>query len=645
MLLFVFPHSNPNAVLRLDMELHNGGSKGRSPRGNAYSTDADGPGPMREPLYTSVRSDETNMLVLPVSMYQDWFEAILENHGDAVRERLEESDSQERQRLLNGFFDYQENELCNIFSYLNHCRFRVSRPLTLAVMYGSGDVSRVLIQNGADPSLSDNEGESLLHSLVTYSNLCHTRESRMASSYMDFIENFSPEEKKELLHAENSDGLRPLEYAAKLGCTQMVRAIMETPDVYLARQDRKGMVLYQWYDVTEYMTSQGSEDRRGKTPVGFLALMTEATMRRTGTVDLFQWIPFKQWKHVHFAPNKPFILAWLLFRIIPVLMYIILLADEGLIRKAGGRTEEGRYRNAENTTAAINASGSFVYCTGVVLYRSDRNLSLWLTFFVGGFGLVTVVFDVVELLVINVRRAPRYFCHQHCFVVHTAVQSMMFRIGQFLQGGLFIVIGVTTHLTDFEDFTENFGAKLNLALMIMTTISMHFFLQLAPVLGRYVITLEWMLRDLLHFGIIYLLWVVPFSYYFMVFFNLNSVDRCVEAFSGFWRSLYSTFTIMLNMVNLSEFKVRDQILLDLMHIAYVFMIAILLINFLIALMATSATRVALCSNLVVKLEKLYIALLLEYRLRWFLPGYYDRQRRRYMVVEDGRYYLTNITYT
>ena len=610
--------------------------------GNAYR-DADGPEYMFE-LLTTIPSGARNMLILPVSLYQDWFEAILENKSEVVRDRLERSDPHERQRLLNGYFDYQENELCNMFSYLNHCRFRVSRPLTLAVMYGSGDVSRVLIQNGADPSLSDNEGESLLHSLITYGNLCHERESRMASSYMDFIRNFSPEEKKELLHAENSDGLRPLEYAAKLGCAQMVRAFMETPDVYLVREDRKGMLLYQWYDVTEYMTSHVSADRRGKTPVGFLALMTEETMGRTGTVDLFQWMPFKQWKHVHYAANKPFILAWLLFRVIPILLYITQLADEDLLRKAGGRTESERYHSVAvaNMTAVTNAS--FVYCPGVVFYSSGRNTNLWMTSVIGCFGLLIVVFDVVELLLINVRRVPRYFCRQHCLVVHTAVQSMMFRIGQFIQGVMYVLIGIAAQMSDLDDFNKHFGTKLNLAMMILTTISMHFFLQLVPVLGRYVITLEWMLRDLLHFGIIYLLWVLPFSYYFMVFYNLNSIDRCVEAFSGFWRSLYSTFTIMLNMVDLAEYRVRDQIMLDLMHIAYVFMIAILLINFLIALMSTSATRVALCSQLVVKLEKLYIAMLLEYRLQWLLPGYYDRQRRRYMVVEGGRYYLTNITY-
>ncbi len=442
------------------------------------------------------------MLVLPVSVYQNWFEAILENKVEVVRERLEQSEPGERQRLLNGYFDYQDNELCNMFSYLNAWHFRVSRPLTLAVMYGSGDVSRVLIQKGADPSLSDNDGESLLHSLVTYSQLCHhTQESRMASSYMDFIRNFSPEEKKDLLYAENSDGLRPLEYAAKLGCTQMVRAFMETPDVYLVREDKKGMLLYQWYDVTEYMTSA---DRRGKTPVGFLALMTEPTMGRTGTLDLFQWMPFKQWKHVHYAANKPFILVWVMFRLIPILLYIAQLADEGLIRKAGGRTERELHH--------IVTNASFVYCPGVVFYSSGRNANLWMACVIGCFGLLIVVFDVVELLLINFRRVPRYFCRRHCLVVHTAVQSIMFRIGQFVQGVLYVLVGVAAQMSDLDNFNKYVGTKLNLAMMILTTINIHFFLQLVPVLGRYVITLEWMLRDLLHFGIIYLLWVLPFSY-------------------------------------------------------------------------------------------------------------------------------------
>ncbi len=153
-----------------------------------------------------------------------------------------------------------------------------------------------------------------------------------------------------------------------------------------------------------------------------------------------------------------------------------------------------------------------------------------------------------------------------------------------------------------------------------------------------------MLRDLLNFSFLYLLWVTPFSLYFLVFFNTNSKFDCVSEFSNIGEAFYSTFRMMLNMLDLHLYEVHTPQVLDLVHMIYVFTVAILLINFLIAVMSTSAARIAMSDKVIVDLEKTYVSLIVEYRIGWLMKSLLNKCKGRTMVISNSRYYLLNIEY-
>ena len=69
------------------------------------------------------------------------------------------------------------------------------------------------------------------------------------------------------------------------------------------------------------------------------------------------------------------------------------------------------------------------------------------------------------------------------------------------------------------------------------------------------------------------------------------------------------------------------------------MVPILLVNFLIALMSNSVSDVAENRYLIMTLQRLSAALLVESRLEKIIPSIYQFQQRGRYVVQDGKVYV------
>ena len=95
---------------------------------------------------------------------------------------------------------------------------------------------------------------------------------------------------------------------------------------------------------------------------------------------------------------------------------------------------------------------------------------------------------------------------------------------------------------------------------------------------------------------------------------------------------------MLNLVNLSKYENAD---LAILHVAYVIVVTILLINFLIALMSNSVAEVAENRSFVMLLQRLSAALLVERRVvaMKFLNRLIKWQQSHYFVRQNGRVYI------
>ena len=122
--------------------------------------------------------------------------------------------------------------------------------------------------------------------------------------------------------------------------------------------------------------------------------------------------------------------------------------------------------------------------------------------------------------------------------------------------------------------------------------SLLFFAQLMPVVGVYVMATQRMLHSLTRFGLIILIFVLPFGFIFPKFISRNHDGTCPEEFDSTISSFYTSFTIILNMVDFRSFDAPSKESLWLIHVFYITFVAVLLLNFLIAILSDSFQYIA-----------------------------------------------------
>ena len=132
-----------------------------------------------------------------------------------------------------------------------------------------------------------------------------------------------------------------------------------------------------------------------------------------------------------------------------------------------------------------------------------------------------------------------------------------------------------------------------------------YYLQALPILGTFVITIAGMAGSLAKFLLIFLVVHVPFVTVFTNIVNTKTY-ACQEDFSSFFHAFFTVFRMMLNMVDISTYDLMQRTMLYLVHMLYVFVISILLINFLIALMAYDVSFIKENHNIVKGIQKLLI---------------------------------------
>ncbi len=578
-------------------------------------------------------------LAMDIEKYEFWFDALRDNKREVVGEILNASDKEETNRLLNGWFRYEDDEynrLHTIFDDTKRSDLKATRPFILTVLYGSFDVLSCLLEHGADPDCTEEDGSNIFHVMSLIVQLFPPFEETSVKAYTRCSNILGKDRMLSLLQTENSNGLRPLELAAKLGCCKIVKAILETPGVYLTKENTRGMVHYQWIDVTEYETTDPQLDRRGKSPLGFLALMDEDTLLKTGTMDLFSWPPFQMWIKAKISSSTIFVFVWFMLRFLHVACYMVLAADGSLLRLLGGVSEK-------EITANSTVNYNFVFCSSYTQYSFSSKTRWYLFLYVAIQAYCSIFFDIVEFIVIRVRQVPSFFLGSFNVTRKFVVTRYLYFSNQFCMS-VFLAVGPTLQLFQVRIFSAELMQGITLVCIVNITFSFMFFFQMLPVVGIYVTTIRRMLRDLLNFSLLYLLFVTPFSLYFLVFYNTNSKFECLQAFSNIGESFYSTFRMMLNALDLHAHEVHTPYVLYLVHVIYVFTVAILLINFLIAVMSTSAARIAVSEKLIINLERMYVALILDFRLGWILRRMFNKCKAKSMVFKDSKYYVLNIEY-
>ena len=392
-----------------------------------------------------------------------------------------------------------------------------------------------------------------------------------------------------------------------------------------------GMLLYHWYDVTDY-ESFSSSSRRGKSPLGFLTMMANSTLRKDGIQELLYWTPFQHWFRIKMLSNSPWIFTWAMYRLTMCILTMILMVDKSLIHNQGGVPEN---------QAALYPNATFYYCSDYTRISIGPRILPYLAGFVCVSGISGLLYDASELVLVLVNRKPE-FMYIQLRNGHVAVSFWFFRITQTIY--LLAVVFITAYMVQqnvvpVDSMISDIG---HLFFVLVAFFSQLFFIQQTGAIGFYIITIKHLLKDIFYFCVMYVLCVVPFLFYFMIFINRHSEQGCISEFRDYPASFYSMFLVMLNMINFRQYDLHDAHVIYITHIFFIFMVSILLINFLIAVMSDSAARISQRKKTLVRLEKLYALFVIDFRISWILKRYYNYVLRKIAVIKDDRIFVIDV---
>ncbi len=329
-----------------------------------------------------------------------------------------------------------------------------------------------------------------------------------------------------------------------------------------------------------------------------------------------------------FKAMIPYLLVWFLIRLLFTLM--VYWADDILLRK-----EEYMYSiNIHSNSSLANSSCLYEHTTS---FLGDNSMGYFCVYFCCVFSAFVLVFDIAEFYEIMIShrelsKTPKG--HKNC-VVYFA----FYRVNQMI-----LHLSVLLNFT-FRLLRLNFEFNINVILddIFYTMIAMGIvwscmeFIQLLPVVGHFTVALQRMLRDMYGFIVLWICLTISFSEIFFRIANKNEIV-CLPQFTNFGMSFYSTFRILVNMLDFRKVPANDSTLL-LLHIVYVFISSILFINFLIAKISGSFNWVNKHKYLILAIQRMCMLLIIDNRMSHLCNNQYRKFQKRFFKVEGERMYI------
>ena len=565
-----------------------------------------------------------NSISLSNEEFQNYYDALCEDNLEKVKETLTHGDN--KTTLLHGYFDFGAKAKSTRLAYLKSI---LLKPLHIAVVNASKNVAEYLLEQGADPTQRDIHGYTLVHSLVAEAAISRQSELRCIEMYDWLIAHLDKETSTQLLHGENDLKLRPIEYAAKVGALRLLQHILYTDDIYVAKSATNGSILYRWHDVTDY--ENGS--RISRSPLVFLPHLDQS--RIEDDADLFQLLEsqlFKKWTKKKYYSNCMPIFVWFVLRLV---IYII-----GFIS----------YTDATAFKMLIEARGlnaSEMICPS--LDRSlDYNVALGLNYALIITSLGVILFDICDIAVM---KFTPWYCAMHGKRDQEITNQTFFRKCQF--GNSFCI--ASFYLYDLTNEIANFSSSENgsyaffpaYLLPLLFSWSLMYFMQVLPSVGVAVNSIQQMVRDTMHFAIFYLLFLIPFYIIFQNIMTIFSKQGCIDDFKDDISTLFTLNLMMFHIVDPREYDVSFQDGLRFLFMMYTFMCAVILLNFLLARMAGTASKTENANTIILTLNRLAVSCVVEKRIYWLFRRYYmkakswmfdtDSSGKVYIVTSENRY--------
>ena len=200
------------------------------------------------------------------------------------------------------------------------------------------------------------------------------------------------------------------------------------------------------------------------------------------------------------------------------------------------------------------------------------------------------------------------------------------------------VVGISTcQILRCMGFTVHsiIGHIFFIAVSIGSMWGVVYFLQVLPWSSIYAIAIQRMLQYLFRFVLISFLFLCAFALSFRRILLGNS-NKCPKGFSTLGETIYSSFLVLINLVNFREYENADRVSLYLLYMTFVFFISILLINFLIAAMTQSFSDVHSNRSTIIQTQRLSLMTIIQMRLAGPFKALYKRLQKDKYEYYNGR---------
>ena len=565
-----------------------------------------------------------------------WTEALTTDDEVTARGILEAAGHSLRHYLLTGDFLCECHEMENLYQdrRLRIPGFKITRPWTLTVAFGAFKIMKVFLEYEKDMDVcqTDRLDNNIFHCLVYLCYLDCDREEEFVETYIKLCDLLKPSQIKKLLYTENSSQKRPMELAAHVGAFKMLATIFETKGVYLVKTKLlQYFYKVHWYDVTEY-ENLCSSNRSKNSPLWYLASLDEERLRAATKEKIFRSDPFFNWMQKKSTVVLPLMWAWSVLRLLFILIFTLY--------DFSGPQVNLEASELMSTPSFIVNSSLPIPCDAklIPLPRTFRIIFVTILMII---CICVIVADFIEFIFFHflnghpMSHLPR---RHKKYVVFIKV----YRINQLL---LMICMFITLILRNVPCSTPAVLTMKHILYVLVWTFSIWsilYFLQRIPFMGYFVSTIQSMIMDLSRFFIIFLLMLVPFAFSFHRIARDN--QNCDKRFETLPLSMYTTFTVMLNMVDFSNQPRGDFVTYALIHLVFVFLVAILLVNFLIALFSQTASEVREHRDAIIAIQELSMIWTLEFRFSWLLTKseLYRKRMEKTFFVKEGRVYVTRV---
>ena len=580
----------------------------------------------------SMRTDKTSMC-LKAEQNKEWLEAILSDDKNTVEFTLKNCEEEQKDKYLNGYFEFVKNNLPvkNCACELDKSgTFTFSHCWLMAVAFGSGGVVKSFIHHGCNVLTTDDNGRNAIHCLIYICFMRRDCEKEMVKMLKLISKNVSPSLMNDLLLHEDQDGLRPLEYALHLGVSSIVLHLFSFVSVHTTKKQYHGTSITWWIDITEY---EKSGERMYRSPLLLFAMYDRANIDDKSFKDLFFSLVTQKWMVAKYKSLRVFLLWWFLCRVFFTFSCWVADATLFIMEEEYFRNLNGTANNVTRGICSQDKFGPFISRKAVYVFIAYLYV----------YCVLQLVYDAVEHYTLFFRAELRWMGRTPRGNKNSIVHVLFYRLSQTLLY-ITVIICLTLRLSrlhlDYE-ISPNFDAFATILMTFWLTWSILQFVQLLPGVGHFIVALQRLLANLLSCIAVFAMFTLVFAGLFFQIINENHIE-CVKQFdfhSGTY--IYSTFLILIHMFDFRTIETEDRLTLYILHIIYVFMASIMLINFLIALFSSTVTWVNGHKDLIVNVQRLSMFIILEHRLRYvnLVNRYFRKYLSRFFVEENGKLYL------